>query len=136
MKKTDLAYIAGIIDGEGCIHIQQRSGKNGYQLLLNVPSTDEWLPAWLNFAFGGSVFFRKSCLPNRQDVWVWQTSSNQAKACLEAIYPYLRLKQPQAKIAIEFQQNRRRGGYKTTEEKLIAEAQYILVKKLKHKKVV
>ena len=28
MKKTDLAYIAGIIDGEGCISIGQRKCKD------------------------------------------------------------------------------------------------------------
>ena len=27
MKKTDLAYTAGIIDGEGCIHIRRQCDK-------------------------------------------------------------------------------------------------------------
>lgn len=27
MKRTDLAYIAGVFDGEGCIHISKQAGK-------------------------------------------------------------------------------------------------------------
>jgi len=37
MKKTDLAYTAGIIDGEGCIHIRRQWDKRMKALSLTQP---------------------------------------------------------------------------------------------------
>jgi len=112
MKKTDLAYTAGIIDGEGWISIKNRQIKNGnrnYCVKVGVGSTTEWLIKWLQFNYGGSV-----CIinpgGNRKLKWVWDLSTKQAVIFLEAILPYLRIKRPQAELAIKFQRRRKYRG--------------------------
>lgn len=136
MKRTDIAYIAGIIDGEGCIHIGREKSnryRSGYvfRLSVSLSSTEEWLPNWLKFVFGGYIYSQQPRGLQRKPYWEWRLMHNKAKDFLELIYPYLRLKQPQAEIAINFQRNRRRGGYKTTKEMLVQEAQSIVLKDMK-----
>jgi hypothetical protein len=133
MKKTDLAYIAGIIDGEGCIYIERGKKGRGFQLSVSVGSSDKCLCELLKFSFGGCVYQMKSkTLP----MWKWEIRTRQAGQFLESILPYLRLKQPQAEIAIKFQKARHTVNWqrKTDEEKAVEEAQYILLRNLKQKR--
>jgi hypothetical protein len=113
MKKTDLAYVAGIIDGEGWISIKNRTIKNGnrnYALKVGVGNTNEWLINWLKFSFGGSVCLKKKWLVNQKQQWIWDLSTKQASEFLKLILPYLRLKKPQAELAISFQSRRKYRG--------------------------
>ena len=116
MKKTGLAYTAGIMDGEGSIGIarhKSKSCKRGYTLELNVQvtSSDEWLCQWLKFSFGGSLSHSINSANN--PMWHWIIVARKARDFLELIRPYLRLKKPQADIAIQFQKAKRYGGNKT-----------------------
>lgn len=113
MKKTDLAYVAGIIDGEGWISIKNRQIKNGnrnYALKVGLGNTNEWLVNWLKFSFGGSVCIKKKWLTNQKQQWVWDLSTKQASEFLKMILPYLKLKKPQAELAIKFQSRRKHRG--------------------------
>jgi len=107
MKRTDLAYAAGIIDGEGWIGIGRRGGKrHDAYCRVTVGNTSEWLVKWLQFAFGGSI----SIYNRNPDKWkrqyFWNLNEHQTLDFLKAIYPYLRIKRPQAEIAIQFIENR------------------------------
>ena len=133
MKNTDLAYVAGIIDGEGCIYIEHGKKGKSIQLSVSVGSSDRWLCEFLKFSFGGCLYEMKSkTLP----CWKWEIRTRQAGQFLEDISPYLRLKKPQAEIAIKFQRARHQQNWvkKTDEEKAVEEAQYLLVKQLKRNK--
>lgn len=132
MKKTDIAYVAGIIDGEGCIYIEHGKKGKAIQLSISVGSTDKWLCEFLKFSFGGCLYQMKSkTLP----FWKWEIRTRQAGTFLELILPYLRLKRPQAEIALQFQKARHvQGKRRTEEEKAIEEAQYVLLKSLKRQK--
>lgn len=139
MRKADLAYVAGIIDGEGTICIHQdkaKSGKVYLQLRVDVTNTNEWLIQWLKFALGGhtDVSRRAKIGKNWKPSWRWSVSANQASAFLKLIYPYLRLKKPQAELAIKFQEGRKgRGHFLTDSERAINEAQRILMSSLNKK---
>ena len=69
MKKEDLAYKAGIIDGEGCIGITRSRIKNKKYLLYSFRITvgqkksqeGKELCQWLKINFGGSIYERKDC---------------------------------------------------------------------------
>ena len=109
MRKTEiLAYTAGIIDGEGSIHIYRtsvpdyRTGFN-YQLRVNVGNTQEWLCQWLKMQFGGSVSSFAGGKAHWKRAYIWQLKANQIIPFLKMIMPYLQLKQRQAEIALEFQ---------------------------------
>ena len=136
MKKTDLAYVAGIIDGEGSISILRCDNESNkqyksFKLRVIVTNTNEWLIQWLVFAFGGSI----GCRPGKashQPYFSWTLYGSQGAKFLQLILPYLKLKRPQAEIAITFQQNKSLRGRRrrTEEQKAIEEAQHIVLAKI------
>ncbi len=137
MKKTDLAYMAGLFDGEGCVQIA-KSGH--YSLACQVSMANEFMPSWFRFSFGGSVHLRPRIGENWKDQWVWTIHGPKAARFLEAILPYLILKKPQAEIGLKFQAGmglRGRNQYGTNrhdpltaEELAVREAQFITMKGL------
>jgi hypothetical protein len=103
VKKTDLAYMAGIIDGEGCICIHRsRTKRAGDSLIANVTvrMTVEHIPQWLHFSFGGSFGTQKPKKVGWQPVYQWKVYGKNAVTFLQAILPYLIVKRPQAEIAL------------------------------------
>ncbi len=131
MKKTDLAYYTGIIDGEGAIGIckhRDTDCRRGYrfQLSVQVTSLDEWLLQSLKIAFCGNITRSKYGFAKKTS-WHWMIHCKQALEFLKAILPYLRLKRYQAEIAIKFQEAKRRGGWQTDQEYVLEEAQRILI---------
>lgn len=107
MKKTDLAYFAGIIDGEGCITLAKNTktsahSGNTYYVVVTVSNTNEWLCQQLKFAFGGCFSTNLEDHIKWKPQHHWSISCNKAKLFLEAILPYLKLKKPQAELALIF----------------------------------
>ncbi len=127
MKRTDLAYTAGIIDGEGWICIKRTP--RAYQITVGVGNTNEWLINWLQFSFGGGVYPRTGLADNQKPQWHWNLSTRQAGNFLKLILPYLRIKRPQAELAIQFQSRRRYRGHKPMSDgdKALDEANKILM---------
>jgi len=131
MKKTDYAYIAGLFDGEGCIHISKR--KSGYyQLRIVVSNTNEMIIRWLGFAFTGCVWGKKP-KGNRRASWTWGVSDRKAEAFLKLIHPYLILKKPEAELAFKFMQTKvpQNSGGKIPPQTVLQEAQRVLMQALK-----
>lgn len=86
---TDLAWAAGIMEGEGSIRINKATKRNLGALILTVTSTDVDMITPLYEWFGGGIrpnFTRTECL----DAWRWTTAARQAARALEAIRPYCR----------------------------------------------
>ena len=134
MKRADLGYTAGIVDGEGCIGIYSPNTKRKhtkYRLTVSVANTQEWLCQWLKFAWGGRVRLAKTGKPNSLPLWEWQISAKQAGEFLKLILPYLKIKSPQADIALKFQSRKRTGIALTDKESAVEEAESILLKSLK-----
>jgi len=128
MKKTDLAYVAGIIDGEGWIGIY--TANKIYRLNVGVSNTNEWLVRWLEFAFGGHMHVLPVRHPNAKLQYDWQMCGRKAAEFLTLIYPYLRIKRYQAEIALDYQKAKRHYGHMSDKESAIAEAQRILMASL------
>lgn len=136
MRQSEvLAYTAGIIDGEGCISIAKRKRPThrngyGYELVVHVTNTNEWLVHWLQMQYGGYVAFHKRQAPYK-DIWNWDICNHKAQGFLESILPYLQMKRPQGELAIKFQaaklRNWRGKAGKTDEEWAVQEAQRILM---------
>lgn len=139
MKRTDLAYVAGIVDGEGCIDIHGRN-RPGHKyshmsLRVTVVSTDQWLCQMLKFRFSGNVRERTVDKTHRLPLWDWCLEGKRAKDFLELILPYLHLKKPQAELGIKFQDAKGQNATRHSEERrAIAEAQRIMLQSMKHNK--
>lgn len=128
-----LAYVAGIIDGEGTICISRRKKGNkiwNHTLFVQVSNTQEWLIEFLKLQFGGNTDYRKAH-DNARESWRWTAHTREASSFLRLILPYLQLKRPQAELAIEFQKRRNPiGKHLTKEQRVLAEADAILMKSM------
>ena len=139
MKRTDLAYIAGIVDGEGYIGItadHHKRGRRSYRLRVTVTNTEIWLINHLKFAVGGGLVILKNPSVHRQQCWQWQIGDRKAGEFLKLILPYLHLKKPQAELGIKFQEAKGRSTRGLTDnERAVEEAQKILLQTMKRNKV-
>jgi len=106
---TDIewAYLAGILDGEGCIALnKQRTKRNGkvysyYTLFVTVGNTDYSLIKWLSDTFGGK-YYPSTRKENRRQVWTWCVASQKAEDMLNHVRKYMIVKKDQAELAIVF----------------------------------
>lgn len=104
MLETDRAWAAGIMDGEGCIRLQNRrnsSGKISYTLRVSVSNTDPPMLRRLVELFGGGVWPNRSA--TGKPMWQWVVWSKNAESALTAMAPYLITKKVQAQVALESQ---------------------------------
>jgi hypothetical protein len=108
--ETELSYLAGIVDGEGCISIAT-SNRSYHVLRLGVGNTSLIPLEMLQSAFGGPIYDRKpvskldgSGLRKQQYYWLLQNAA--AARALSRLIPHLRIKLTQAQIALEFEASR------------------------------
>ena len=94
---TDLAWAAGILDGEGCICITFRKKPGVHQLFIRVATKDSDISPAMHNIFGGSLW-----TDGKGHGTIWQVSGAKAAQVAAMVYPYLKHKQPQAQIAIEY----------------------------------
>lgn len=90
LSTADLAWQAGILEGEGYIAIQHTTTKALGFLQVTVNNCLPEIPATLNEAWGGHLSKRNATQPNHRDYWIWSVSSWNAASFLLAVEPYLR----------------------------------------------
>ena len=103
---ADIAYAAGIIDGEGCIYTRvytPKRDKDGISTLLKLQVTmcSETVVAWFAEKFGGDVFVQQPPSANLRVRFTWQINGRLVGKILEPILPYLKEKKQRAILAIE-----------------------------------
>ncbi len=144
MESNKLAYMAGLFDGEGCIHIarihtQKRSLT--FQLNCKVSMNNSSVLETYREYFGGSVRNEKQDEKHNKSgsLHSWAIFGSKAVVFLTALMPYLRIKKGQAKLAIEFQSAKRQGAEngrwgnqsKSKDKLAVEETQYLLMRTLK-----
>jgi len=99
-----LAYLAGLIDGEGYVGIKrsrayscQGRKTKSYHARIQVRMVDREGVVLLAETFGGHLFTEKPHCNNGRPLHCWSTSDRQAELALTALLPYLRVKRRQAK---------------------------------------
>lgn len=112
-KLTDLqkGYIAGIIDGEGCILVRQRKRPYGftYDPSLIITNTHLGLLEYLvNITNIGKIYkqyYSKAHQEsNSKQGYRWEISSNNMRLLLPVVHPYLVVKQEQCTLVIRLLQ--------------------------------
>jgi hypothetical protein len=101
MKDVDIAYLAGIIDADGCIGIQKYSNCNSYRVILTVVQRDVALIEYLFNTFSGSINVVKGGVKNAKFYLRWVVTDTKAMEVLVQCIPYLKLKKQQAYFAKE-----------------------------------
>ncbi len=109
---TELAYCAGIIDGEGSISITLRGGRGRWRpmhsLVCSVAMTSSEAIGLLENMFGGMVRVAMAKSQKHKNQWIWSISADRAEACLSKILPFLRVKRRQADLGLDFHRSKRR----------------------------
>ena len=99
MKDTDLAWAAGIIDGEGCLYISKSQA-----LYLRVSMTDYPTVKRLHTMFAVGVFDLaiKRGVGNWRSTYSWICAAKDTRTVLLLVRPYLFTKLDQAEIALDY----------------------------------
>jgi hypothetical protein len=98
---TELAYLAGFIDGEGSICVFGYHNRRHSALRLTAYNTNREVLEWIAFNFGGRVRPVKRRTPKNRPQFVWEISARPAATILLAIRPYLQVKAQQAELFLE-----------------------------------
>jgi hypothetical protein len=107
LSGTTLAYLAGVIDGEGCIAIR-RTKKTGsmrstrYAAVITVGNTSRGLIQMLRTAFSAGCVTYRYPTKTKRGAYLWNVQSQTARDVLRAVYPYLVVKREQATVLMEF----------------------------------
>jgi hypothetical protein len=105
---AELSYIAGIIDGEGCISITKLAPQRGcvasdYKDRVHVANTDYKLIKWLLNKTGlGNVREIKSKNPKHKTRYDWILHRGKTREFLIKILPFLVIKKGQAIEMLKF----------------------------------
>lgn len=109
--KTNLAWAAGFLDGEGCLSFSRAKNSPHYCGYVSISQTEKAPLQFLMDAFGGSMRQVKMN-GNRKDYWHWVLASRKAERFLRLVSPYLRVKRERAEIFLEYQKLiRAKSGY-------------------------
>jgi len=101
INESDIAYFAGLFDGEGSIDYKQRwerkKKKTGYKryktwrISMEVSMTDESVIRWIHEIFKvGTV--RKIGKPHYKPQWRWRCTFREAYQVCRLIWPYTQVK--------------------------------------------
>jgi len=99
---VELAYAAGIIDGEGCIGISQPRNRGFYSLNVEVAMTDPKPIKFFSDKFGGRFEIKKSKTSTGRTIYRWSLQSEKAQEFLRSISPFIVAKTEQVETALEF----------------------------------
>ncbi len=101
-RVRDLAYAAGIIDGEGCIGGWEgrRANRTDAFVYVKVTNSNRELIDWFVKLFGGRVVQKSITNTRWKNSWDWICSAEHITPMLHLLIPFLKLKQPQAYLAM------------------------------------
>jgi hypothetical protein len=104
-KATDIAYIAGILDGEGYIGVKRGSVRKGcanrsYHARIQVRMVNESAIAFIAETLGGWYFQEKAHAAKGRPLFCFQASDASAETILRTVLPYLRVKRGAAEIVL------------------------------------
>lgn len=113
-----LAYLAGLVDGEGTITItKQKNNKRkrtmGYRVRLTVGSTDRLVLEWCKENFGGTIQTSMNGGMHHKQLYQWVLGMEKAVWLLRKMKQYLIIKPAQAELVLDFYEKCKKGKSKT-----------------------
>ena len=120
LSESDIAYIAGLFDGEGSIHIKRgienkkkhnnkpgRRVSNSMRISMEITMTDEAVLRWLHEVLGVGTLNRKPRKGRRKDgtkylmQYRWRCTFRDAYYVCRLLWPYAHTKLPKIQQVIE-----------------------------------
>jgi len=113
MEETLKAYLAGCIDSDGYFSIKRStyhmrvrkdSGQPVYSERIGLKQVTPDVPNLLHKHFGGYYRIEKPSSKHGKPLYAWTVTDKQAFNCVVSLFPYLRVKQPQAELLIKLRE--------------------------------
>lgn len=95
------AYLAGIVDGEGCITIS-KNGQGVPYLRFQLQMTDLEAIELISSVAGSKIYNIPTSNPKHKDLYKTIILGKKCQEFINIILPYLRIKRKQAEMALEF----------------------------------
>jgi hypothetical protein len=127
---SDLAYCAGVFDGEGCVTLT-RDKELTYRLRLKITSTEYSVLAWIQEHFGGTIILSRKETDNNKESWDWYCKTEDQIVFLFGILPYTIIKRAQIIEALNYHFEKQNGGKLTEDEFALRERYYMKLKSMK-----
>jgi hypothetical protein len=106
LTETQLAYLAGFLDGEGCLVIakNESAGKSytWYTGRCDIANTHPCIEEIFHELGIGSLTKRPRRHAHWSDTYIWSFGSLACRALLPRLLPYLRIKRKRAELLLEF----------------------------------
>lgn len=121
LSDIDKAYLAGFIDGEGCICFLKRVWENGerYTPTITIVNTNKEIMDWLSNKIPYFNLYVRAGSKNHKDMYTVETRKQMAiKYILQTILPHLKVKKKQAELMLEYINNRLGGVYDSRNRKI------------------
>lgn len=111
MKKTDIAWAAGMFDGEGCVRIRRQLNSDlrnpHHSLVVDMTNTHrETVERFTSIMGVGTIYEYK-----KKGSYSYRATSQKALKVLTLLLPYLVTKREQAEVAIKFMSIPTNSGY-------------------------
>lgn len=115
------AYLAGIIDGEGCIAVEKKFPSKRkrfphYFARLSITNTNINLMNWLCNEFGGKTFNKQASSFTCQPCFSWYAFGTKLESVLQGIFPYSIIKHEQIINIINFRKTVGNTGNHVSQE--------------------
>jgi hypothetical protein len=94
----ELAWTAGLFEGEGSIRINKPTKRNLGHLVVSVVNTDRDIIDFFQERWPGYMKPATGLRPNQRPAWVWVLAARRAMVFLLAIEPYIVRKAVREKI--------------------------------------
>lgn len=104
---TEIAYLAGIIDGEGSFSIAKAAQNHPefgshYIAQCNIINTNKDLIDWIVNKFGGHIYLRKKVKDFHKDNYALRIITKDLENIITLTLPYLIVKRQHAEVIIRF----------------------------------
>lgn len=125
MTDLELAWAAGLFEGEGTVRINRPSQRNWGALVVSVVNTDKQIVDWFQTRWPGYMKAATGLKPQQRQAWVWVIAARQAIRFLQAIRPFVVRDKVREKIghAIAFQEQKRADTRRMTDQERYAYAE-------------
>jgi hypothetical protein len=85
-----IAYIAGIMDGEGTITLSRIHKTDPYRTpVVSVSSTSYEILEFIHKHYGGTIINHKTYQQHHKQSWIWKVTYDKAIGLVSDVYPYL-----------------------------------------------
>jgi len=141
LTETEKAYIAGLLDGEGCVGIDKsksKSKKHEFNFRIRAIITNSYFPTmcWLKekTGIGYAYKYHKGYKNNWNAIHRWQIVGDQARDFLRIIYPYAQIKKELIVLVLQLPKSKHKGHNGRTLEEYNTQHNIYSEAKIKNKR--